>query len=632
MKKRTVFAALIALCIALGGVLGAVPAGPDASTLLTPPAGELTVYPANGGADVPIGQWLEFKVELGGELLSYMDLTYEIVSGRDCAAIYYNGEILTLGEGTVTVRAFLDEDPSVEGFGSVRIVNTGAADKYNAVREPLSAQVQDAAFEEMIAGFPESYKPYLRALHEAHPTWIFRPFYTGVDFAQAVYNESLWDRSVTLLANFADVLKSKAAGDYDRETGSYILKDTGWVSATGPAIEHFMDPRCFLDETGIFQFELLTYDASVHTLEGIEGILAGSFMGNAKADYLDADGNLVSCDDTYAELILQAAENTGVNPYYLAAKIRQEIGSTPSDSANGRCAGYEGIYNFYNIEATDGEGNIERGLAWAGSGESYGRPWTSPARSILGGAEYIAVGYVDAGQFTGYLQKFNVNPDGEYELYNHQYMTNISGALSQAVSAYNGYAEIGALDIPLVFSIPVYENMPDTSNAAQAAVLGGTKGTAIETCSLRTGPAACYDPVYTLAAGDRVTLLRSVPTDAAYFQSWLFYPYWYEAEITTDAGEVITGYLAAEFVQPHVSRVVEEGQTVLLAPQLAPADCSDSLRWFSENAAVATVDADGAVTGVSAGTAVIVGYTPAGVFYETAVAVTQAEETVSAEE
>ena len=43
---------------------------------------------------------------------------------------------------------------------------------------------------------------------------------------------------------------------------------------------------------------------------------------------------------------------------------------------------------------------------------SYGRPWTNPQKTIYNGAQYIFDSFGDT-QFTGYLQKFNVNPKSE---------------------------------------------------------------------------------------------------------------------------------------------------------------------------------------------------------------------------
>lgn len=46
-----------------------------------------------------------------------------------------------------------------------------------------------------------------------------------------------------------------------------------------------------------------------------------------------------------------------------------------------------------------------------------------------------------------------------FNTYNHQYMTNVEAANSEALKTKNAYN--GMLDsVPLVFSIPVYENMP----------------------------------------------------------------------------------------------------------------------------------------------------------------------------
>ena len=130
-----------------------------------------------------------------------------------------------------------------------------------------------------------------------------------------------------------------------------------------------------------------------------------------------------------------------------------------SSSVSGNVAGYKGIYNFYNIGASDsaGGGAIAKGLKWASSGSTYSRPWNSPHKSIVGGASYIGKNYINKGQNTLYLQKFNVTPNGRYT---HQYMTNVEAPNSEATKVKNAYGD-GKKDIPLVFSIPVYNNMPD---------------------------------------------------------------------------------------------------------------------------------------------------------------------------
>ncbi len=89
---------------------------------------------------------------------------------------------------------------------------------------------------------------------------------------------------------------------------------------------------------------------------------------------------------------------------------------------------------------------------------TYGRPWTNPYRTIYHGAQYIADGY-GKYQYTGYLQKFNVNPDSP-SLYSHEYTTTVNAPSAQSVMTYNAYNKADVLGDARVFYIPVYKNMP----------------------------------------------------------------------------------------------------------------------------------------------------------------------------
>ncbi len=582
---------------------------------------ELSVYFWDNAETADAGEWIGVEAYLNGEQIPDSELAYELVYGRDIAEIYYNGEVLAFGAGTVVARAYLAADPSIDGYAEINFVMPEEENEFLLLKTVSSQSEADASFEGSIASFPECYKPYLRELHAKYPNWVFEPMLTGVDFSEAVYNECLYDRCTILRANFSDIFKSKAVGDYDRETKTYILKDTGWVTANAIAVSYFLNPLNFLDECSVFQFESLKYDPSCHTLEGVEGILDGSFMHNAATSYLDTNGAYIETTTTYAEAIMNAARATGVNPYYLAAKIRGEIGSTASNSANGQCAGYEGYYNFYNIGASDGEGNIERGLEWAKSGESYNRPWTSPERSILGGAQWVADNYVNDGQYTGYLQKYNVNPEAVSEMFSNQYMTSVSGAAGQGLSAYKGYEAVGALSGTIVFSIPVYENMPEVGGKAEAFTLR-QRGKTTHGVVIRSGPAAAHEATGDfLALGTNVTLLKSVSSDAVNMRTFITYPDWYEIEYESD-GEIKTGYVAADFVTPVVSKVISVGESFSLdKPETKPEGCGETVFYYSENNEVASVSSDGTITGTGSGTATIVIYTAGGLISKQRVAV-----------
>ena len=162
---------------------------------------------------------------------------------------------------------------------------------------------------------------------------------------------------------------------------------------------------------------------------------------------------------------MDAASQSGVSPYVLAAMILQEQGkSGGTNLISGTYSGYEGYYNFFNVEAYQ-SGSLsptEMGLRYASESGTYGRPWNTVEKSILGGAQNYGDNYVKAGQNTFYLKKFNVQGTN---LYKHQYMSNIQGAASEAAylaEAYTNELKSSALE----FHIPVYSNMPEQASMA----------------------------------------------------------------------------------------------------------------------------------------------------------------------
>ena len=54
---------------------------------------------------------------------------------------------------------------------------------------------------------------------------------------------------------------------------------------------------------------------------------------------------------TYAQIIMEAAAQSGVSPYHIASRIRLEMGSKIGTACSGTNSSYPGIYNFYNIGA-----------------------------------------------------------------------------------------------------------------------------------------------------------------------------------------------------------------------------------------------------------------------------------------
>lgn len=310
-------------------------------------------------------------------------------------------------------------------------------------------------------GFPDDYITPLMELHAKYPYWEFKAFKTGLKWGTVIKKESAV--GINLLSNNKSYAwKSTAEGAYDWTKDKYIPFDgSTWVTASVKAVKYYMDPRNFLDERGIFQFENLEYQDGAQTQDGVEKILNNTPMHNAKFSYPNSLGN--SVDIKYSKAFIKAAETSKVSPYHLASRVKQEVvlsSTLMSSSVSGNVSGYEGIYNFYNIGAynsTEAGGAIANGLKWASSGTTYNRPWNDRYRSITGGAEYIGKNYINVGQNTLYLQKFNVTPKNTYE---HQYMSNVEAPNSEATKTVSAYGVVEQ-DMPVTFSIPVYEEMPE---------------------------------------------------------------------------------------------------------------------------------------------------------------------------
>lgn len=315
----------------------------------------------------------------------------------------------------------------------------------------------DADFESYMTkqGFPESYKPYLRTLHEQHPKWIFTAQKLGVDWNTALKEECVVGRNLVHSSALAS-WKSMEKGAYDFNGGYWYGLDGSWVAASKEIIMYYMDPRNFLNDTYIFMFENQSYDSSYQTESGVKTILADTFMSGS-----------YTCPDTkkkytYSQTFMDAAKKSGVSPYHLASRCRNEQGVNGAPQSLGTVKGYENYFNFFDIQAyaTSTMTAAEMGCKYAKTtNPTYLLPWTNQYKSIVGGSIFLGTGYITKGQDTLYLQKFDM-VDGGNGLYYHQYMTCVFGQANEAISLKNAYSQ-DILNSAMEFKIPVYNNMPD---------------------------------------------------------------------------------------------------------------------------------------------------------------------------
>lgn len=320
-----------------------------------------------------------------------------------------------------------------------------------------SQSSSDADFESYMTkqGFPESYKPYLRKLHEQHPKWIFTAQKLGVNWNTALKEECVVGRNLVHSSALAS-WKSMEKGAYDFNGGYWYGLDGSWVAASKEIIMYYMDPRNFLNDTYIFMFENQSYDPSYQTESGVKTILADTFMSGS-----------YTCPDTkkkytYSQTFMDAAKKSGVSPYHLASRCRNEQGVNGAPQSLGTVKGCENYFNFFDIQAyaTSTMTAAEMGCKYAKTtNPTYLLPWTNQYKSIVGGSIFLGTGYITKGQDTLYLQKFDM-VDGGNGLYYHQYMTCVFGQANEAISLKNAYSQ-DILNSAMEFKIPVYNNMPD---------------------------------------------------------------------------------------------------------------------------------------------------------------------------
>jgi hypothetical protein len=181
----------------------------------------------------------------------------------------------------------------------------------------------------------------------------------------------------------------------------------------------------------------------------VDAILSGTFMAKTVKD---TDKTTLD----YSQAFMDIGKATGVSPYHLASRVRQEQGTAgTSKLISGTYTGYTGYFNYFNIGASGVTSDIvvQNGLAYA---KKAG--WSTRYKSLLGGAQLLAKNYIGVGQDTLYFQKFNVV--NTKNLYGHQYMANVTAAYTEGRKLGTGYTD---KQQAFVFRIPVYTGMPESA-------------------------------------------------------------------------------------------------------------------------------------------------------------------------
>ena len=441
--------------------------------------------------------------------------------------------------------------------------------------------------------------------------------YTNLDWNNVIQQESQFGKNL-VPKTYSDNWKNTTPGQYNVEV------DSGWVDSSELAVKYAMDPRNFLNEVRIFQFETLSYNSSANNINSIEKILYGTEFYQNKVSYLDNKGNMINTNETYSELILRGGQKSAVSTYHLASRIKQEVGPFLSHSSiSGNVSGYEGLYNFYNIGATSSAepmGAIKNGLQFAKDGKGasqttknkYLIPWNNKEKAISGGGIFIGSSYIQVGQNTVYLQKFDVNDDRGSNLFSHQYMTNVLAPYNEARSIYKGYQKNGILDLQISFIIPIFNNMPDIQYESPNInsnnyVADNTKVYCNATnVNLRTGPSTSYEVITMLSKDAKMTRIAKSISNG---ERW--------DRVQLENGMV--GYIFQTYVteMPAYNKVtgidldkeelyISIGENLKINAYIEPANANNTkINFKSDDEKIATIDENGVITAQKEGETII---------------------------
>ena len=339
----------------------------------------------------------------------------------------------------------------------------------------MEQKVNAANFSTNIDAIDESkypgFKSKIKQLQKTYPN--IQILYTGLDWNTVIKNEYNYVHGRNLVSTS---LGDEWICQECKNNGK--LYDSGLYCASEDAVKYMMDARNFLNTTDIFQFQKLDTAVGTDTAE-IKKVLQMQ-----KVTYLQNDEKSILAFAT-------VAKNKKLNAYHLITRVIQEQGRNGNSvlsSGNGYTGnGYneygKGYYNLFSIGATKSSSDptykiyinaLDRAM-------NENPKWNSRDLSILGGGNFVGNSYIDVGQNTLYLQKFDVyNKNGN--LYWHQYMQNLFAAQNEAKTLYSSYQITGIQNSKdFVFIVPVYENMPTTVSTKPGEKYSGEINTDLQT-------------------------------------------------------------------------------------------------------------------------------------------------------
>ena len=313
-----------------------------------------------------------------------------------------------------TTLTWSSDDESVavvSGTGLVRGVSAGVAyitvSSVNGVSDTFAVEVTSA-------GENGEFEP------EYETDGIYRPYVTYESPAEGV-----------VYAPYQMTFPQAVSIQMAQDPPPKIWVRGGVINATEAETAEYMNPNNYI--AGVYKYQFMDLSApNGVSEEALNAYLAdkGILRGHGRA-------------------FIEAAQVYGLSEVYLVVHSCLETGNGTSALSRGQNVNDVTVFNVFGIGAYDNS------ALSSGAARAYREGWTSVDAAIMGGAKYISEAYVHSNenhQNTLYKMLWNPEHPGE-----HQYATDVSWAVKQAVNIGNVLAELGIE--PSSYEIPVYSGM-----------------------------------------------------------------------------------------------------------------------------------------------------------------------------
>lgn len=307
-----------------------------------------------------------------------------------------------------------------------------------------------------------------------------------------------------------------------------------WYDASSSLTQYYLNPNNFKKNSGeYYQFLVLSDTSNVNDNQLNDRILKGKGVLEGKASEFKKASQTHNVNEIY--LISHALLETGNGTSTLAkgVEVGKDKNGNPvrvTSSNRSKLTDIKKTYNFFGI------GAVDSCPLTCGSERAYAEGWFTHEKAIVGGAQFIGRGYVNASQDT--LYKMRWNPDAPAT---HQYATDAGWAVKQTSNIKKMYDLLEDDDgIVLNFEIPSYKKQPAAKSKPTGANVfnvdknhpnAGKEGfVTASALNFRKGPTTNFSVIKALSQGTQVTIIGENTG-------------WYKVKVDKQEGWVSSSYI-----------------------------------------------------------------------------------------